>query len=69
MNEDDDMDEEMEIKEEGDDDEEEIKYKANSSEFQTEQINGNAKEGNPPVKITKSQYKRKKRHTESDDDI
>lgn len=66
--EDDEMDEEINLKAEEDNDDDEIKYKAYSMNFESEQINGNFKEGQAPLKLTKSQYKRKKRHTESDDD-
>lgn len=67
MDDDDEDLEESEIKEELNEDDEEIKYKG-ASEF-IEQINGSSEKFTQPNLKTNKNFKRKKRHTESDDDI
>lgn len=72
----DDEDDEMDpngIKNEYDDDEEEIKYKGGNESPGIEKINGDTGNTKERTKAGhtkgKNQLKRKKRHTESDDDI
>ena len=69
MNEDESCDD-VNPKTDDDDDDEEIKYKGVSSAANLDQENGvTLDKENPLNKLTKNPYKRKKRHTESDDDI